>query len=180
MSRDRDPDGYDRLERRTSSFGERQAGNLADRPGRTLFKWFVSLLALVLAIGLLGQAIGFISLWGGEAQRITGPDNVRDQHTAIIGTWEDMISAAETACQVGDGGERTSVDPTLVEDTAIAYSSTFRNIRAEYNRRQQNLFEARLVGPKGYPRTVPFYRAAMPGPQNDWCKVARKLVRIHP
>lgn len=147
-------DGYERLGRRASGFAERQAGNLADKPGRTAAKWIAGLVVVILLLGAIGGITGLIGDWFGEGKRIVSPTNVREQHTAIIGNWEAMEAAASNACAAAESPSQAT-DPSLLERPQFAYEAQYKRIRAEYNRRQKNLFEGKLVGPKGYPRSAP-------------------------
>lgn len=147
-------DGRDRLEARAEAWADRHAGALADRPKRTLAKWFGGFLAVLLVLTIGFGALSWVLSWGGEAKRVTGVENVREQYATVIEDWQAMEAAAANACQAKDAA-REQGDPTIVESPSLAYDSQYRRIVVDYNRRQANLFEARLVGPKGYPRVAP-------------------------
>lgn len=149
-----DRDGYDRLDSRVDSWGNRQAGNLADRPGRTIAKWFFGIVGVILALSVFFGAIGFVAGWFDTGRDIVSPANVKAQYHAVIEDWQGMEAAAANACQAKEAA-RNQDDPTLVEHPELAYNAQYRHIRVDYNRRQQNLFEAKHVGPKGYPRNAP-------------------------
>ncbi|MCL2089872.1 MAG: hypothetical protein FWH11_01380 [Micrococcales bacterium] len=125
-------------------------------------KWGTAGLALVVALGF---ALG----WFGRMVDVVAPDNVTEQHRAIIQDWQTMTTAAANACQAQTAGTNPA-SPTLVEDPAMAYAATFRSIAADYNRRQANVFEARVAGPAGYPDSV-----AVPSGDVDWCAVVVSL-----
>lgn len=133
---------------------------------------FAKLVGTVMVLSLVFGVLGWIGGWWSEAKRVTGVENVTTQYQVVIDDWESLISEAENAC----GASKVSVNgdsPTFVEDPALAYEAKFRSTRTDYNRRMQNIFEARLVGPRGYPRTVP----ALP---TNWCDAADQLSLIHP
>lgn len=147
-------DGRQRLEDRADEWLDRQAGALADKPRRTIGKAAALVVAAVLLIVVAFSVLGWVGSWGGEAKRVASPDNVRAQYAVVIGDWQAMEAAAGNACQAktSNGG---SDDPTLVESPDFAYAAQFRKIAADYNAHQADIFKARLVGPKGYPRTAP-------------------------
>lgn len=166
-------DGFDRLADRTESYLDRKAGQLADHPWLTAIKW----LLIVLVLALVFSGIGWLSGWFGEAKQVTGPANVSTQYAGVIQDWQDMISATQNACSAQQAAKSDS-DPTLVEDPSVAYAATYRRIRSDFNRRQQNIFEAEKVGPRGYPRVVePFAQESENPP--DWCGVTRQLEKLH-
>lgn len=124
----------------------------------------VAVLALVVALPLLFG-------WLNASRDIVSASNVKRQHTAIIQDWESMVSAAENACSVVKAGvDSNPNDATLVESPVLAYEATFRRIRASYERKMQNLFEAQLVAPSGYPTRVPH--------NEDWCQLAEEMNAI--
>ncbi len=107
-------------------------------------RWLVTVLGIVLVFVAGFGVVTWISGWGGEAARITGPDNVREQNTAILDAWESLQATAGNVCSAGNA-VRGDASPTLVEDPAFAYEATYRRIKATYDRRMSNLFEARAV-----------------------------------
>jgi len=130
-----------------SGWGERadrEAVGFERRPWRTAGRWFATVLGIVLVLGAGFGLVAWISGWGGEAARITGPDNVREQNTAILDAWESLQATAGNVCSVRNA-TRGDASPTLVEDPAFAYEATYRRIKATYDRRMSNLFEARAV-----------------------------------
>lgn len=147
-------DGQDRLEARAQAWADRQAGSFADRPKRTLAKWLGGLLVLIVVFAIGFGALSWVLSWGGEAKRVTGVENVREQYATVIEDWQAMQAAAENACQAASATQSQG-DPTIIEAPSLAYDAQYRRIAVDFNRRQANLFEARLVGPKGYPRTAP-------------------------
>lgn len=136
------------------SRSDKAYSDFTNKPYKTGFKWFFIICAVFLGLWLIGSIFGFIGSWGNEGKRIVSPTNVREQHTAIIEDYEAMEAAAENACS-GTNSKKDEDDPSLVEKPDFAYAALYRKIRVEYNRRQKNLFEAKLVGPKGYPRSAP-------------------------
>lgn len=134
------PDGWDRLERRA----EREAGSLADRPGRTVVKWLIALAVLVLVSSAIFGVVSWISSWGGEAKRLTGPEHSREQVTAVLQDWNELQASAGNVCQAGEGRGGAS-DPTLIEHPEFAYAAQYRRIAADYSRRMSNFFEAAVT-----------------------------------
>lgn len=122
-------------------------------------------LAAIVALTVAGWGLG----WFNRGVEIVSVKNVEKQHYQIINDWEALQAAAVNACAATDS-ETNSKSPTLVESTGLAYEATYRNIAVEYNRRQQNLFEAKIAGPSGYPREAPKTDAS-----TDWCELAESL-----
>lgn len=117
-----------------------RASEFERRPWRTSFKWGAAFLALVFCLGIVWGVLSWASSWGGEAKRITGPDNSREQTTAVLADWRGLQAAAGNACDAKTNAGTDS--PTLVEDPTLAYRATYRRIKADYDRRMGNLFEA--------------------------------------
>ena len=134
-----------------------------------------TVLGIVIALTVVFGILGLANDWFNEGRRIVGPENVSAQHRAIIGDYEGMISAAQNACNAEDGAKRSQDDPTFVEDPAAAYAASFYRIREDYQRRQKNLFEAKLVGPSGYPTNVENKLN-----KESWCEYADTLIALNP
>jgi hypothetical protein len=154
-------DGQKLLEERGSDLLDRQARNLADRPRRTLVKWAVIFVVGILVLGGVGGCVAWVSSWGGEARRLTGPRHSEQQVTAVLRAWTGLEAAAGNAC-AAKNSPPDSRGPTLVEDPELAYSSKYREIKADYDRMMNNFFEAAVTrnlpipaGLKGYPRRAP-------------------------
>lgn len=174
-----DRSGFDRLGERIEDRADKTAGNLADsrHPVLKVIVWGAGILAILFVVNAIG---GFISI-GGEAiketQRVLSIKNVREQRTAIIQDWQDLLVATGNAC----GASRkppSEQSPTFVEGPEFAYAATARKARVDYNRRQNNLFEAEKVGPPGYPSTVPD-GPQMDSAEPDWCEIAAHLHEVH-
>lgn len=167
-----DKDGRERLADRGSQFVDRQAGKLADHPNSTLVKWALGIVAVIVVLSIIGGILSFAGAWGGAAKRIVSPPNVEAQYHAVIEDWQSLLASAENACDAKQS-KTDENSPTFVGgDPSLAYAQTYRKTVIDYNQRQHNLFEAKLVGPKGYPRTIPAYG-------DQWCSVASKLRAIH-
>lgn len=153
--------GFDRLGQRGGDYADRQAGNLADNPRRTLIRWGLALLALVAVLWVGGCALGFIGDWGNEAKRTVGVKNSREQTTAVLDDWTSMEAAAGNACQAASSKGSTN-DPLIIEKPEFAYAAKYRDIKRDYDRRMGNFFEARNVrnvpipgALHGYPQRAP-------------------------
>lgn len=146
--------GFDRLEKKSTDWADREAGRLADRPVRTFGKWAAITLAGVLAATLFFGAIGFVAGWFNTGVDIVRPANVKEQYAQVIQSYKALEVAAQNVC-AAKGVKPDPNSPTLLEDPNFAYVATYNNIKVDYNRRQNNIFEAKLVGPKGYPRNAP-------------------------
>jgi hypothetical protein len=113
--------------------------------------WSLSgIVAIILTVGALNFAFG----WIGAATDVVSPANVKEQYAAVIEDWNAMEVAAENACGAANA-EDSKQGPTFLEDPAFAYKAQYRHISVDYNRRQNNFFEAQKVGPGGYPAVAP-------------------------
>lgn len=140
---------------------DRAYSDLTERPKRTVLKWVAVVVAIVLAIGLVGGCVSWIGGYGQEAKRVTGVENVRDQNTRVIELWQGMEAAAANACGAQSASKEDG-DPTLIEDPALAYKATYRTQRAEYNRRMANLYEAQAVRGLPLPSNLRSYPEVAP------------------
>lgn len=150
-----------------------------ERGGATLN--VIGAIALVVVaffvIGIVSGVINFGAEALHETQRVLSVKNIREQRTAIIQDWQDLLVATGNACEAVNNPPSAN-SPTLVESPAMAYAATARKARVDYNRRQHNLFEAEEVGPPGYPETIPD-GPAMDAFKPNWCKIAADLHRTH-
>jgi hypothetical protein len=135
---------------------ERALRDARRRPFRTVMKIFVLIGAIFLALSLFLAVTGLLGGWIGAGKDIVSPTNVKEQHRAVIEEYEALRAAAVNACNAANAAD---IDATLVEDPAFAYKAQYERISISYNRRQKNLFEADLVGPRGYPDEAPPLRA---------------------
>lgn len=133
--------------------------------GRIIF----AVIALFLVLGVVGAGCRVVGGYTREAERVISVDNVKEQWDAIITDWQSMQTAADNACNAQQMAKNED-SPTLVEDPALAYKATYRQIVVDYNQRQANLFKASKVGPPGYPKRVPVV-----GPNDDFCEVSDYL-----
>jgi hypothetical protein len=131
-------------EDRWNSRADRAADDFTNRPFRTGGKWLAILIGLSLTLAIVFGAVNWVSGWGGEAKRVTGVENVREQNTVILDTYEGMEAAACNALQAEQASSAEG-DPTLVESPALAYNAKYRDLAREYDRRMNNLFEAQAV-----------------------------------
>lgn len=145
MATDRDPmQGRRRLGERAEGFADRQAEAFSDRPKRTALKWFLGLLAVIAVVGIIGGVFGLFGAWFGETKRLAGPQHSREQVTAVLDLSTSMEATAGNVC--GAVNSRSTQDsPTLVEDPAFAYKAMYRKLKAEYDRRMGNFFEAAVT-----------------------------------
>lgn len=143
------------------------------RTGLKITLWFIG---GVLFLSLVFGIIGFTQGWFRAATDIVSPDNVKRQHAQVIGKYEDLIAAADNTCTVQEAGESEVTDrsATFVESPTLAYEATFRSIVADYNASVDNLFEAGIVAPPGYPESVDLKSLDT----TDWCTVSDQLINL--
>jgi hypothetical protein len=155
----------------------READRFTDHPVRTILKWFVGFAVLLLILGQVTGVVRVAGLWGDEAARVVSPANVKEQYSAVIGDWQDLMVAADNVCAAQQATPEEG-DPTITESPVVSYQAIYRSVRADYNSHQLDIFEAGKVGPPGYPKSVPVY-SDLEGPDGDWCKISERLRAIH-
>jgi hypothetical protein len=146
---------------RGDEFWEDRYERASQDPLREALKWAMGIIAFIVVVSVVWGLISWVGSWGNEAKRITSPQNVREQNTAIVGDYEAMDAAAANAC-----GAKSAVagesDPTLVEDPAFAYKAQYRRIRVDYNRRMANLYEAQAIRHLPLPSNLRSYPQVAP------------------
>lgn len=140
---------------------DREADRFAQHPWRSAFRWWMALLAVIVVVAVTWGIVSWVGSWGGTAKRLTGPAHSEQQVTAVLNDWTSMQAAAANVCQVRDS-QRDRRDPTIVERPEFAYAAQYRQIKADYDRRMANFFEAAVTrhlpipaGLRGYPREAP-------------------------
>lgn len=142
--------GNDRL---WESRADREYDRFTAHPFRRAFAYLVALALVGLVIAAVVAGAGWVGSWGEEAGRVTGVENTRAQTTAILAAENNMIAAATIACGV-ETAEKRDGDPTLTEDPLVAYRANYARIKADYDRRMSNLFEAYATAKNPLPGTI--------------------------
>lgn len=132
-----------------------------------------ALVGVALAASLTGCSVagGYVE----KGKKVVGADNMEDQYNRVITDYNSLQTSADNACAAQGDEKKDDSDPVLVEGPALAYAATYRKIWVDYNTRMNNIFEAGLVGPPGYPRRIPNFTA---GTKTDFCSVSDKLVEL--
>lgn len=125
-----------------------------DAPLRSSIRWGVGAAAVIGVLILVAIVLSFVLGWIGKAAEVAGPENVSTQYHQVIQDWNAMEAAAGNYCSAKNSKPGPN-SPELVEDPAFAYAAQYRHITVDYNERQNNIFEAGVVGPSGYPRQAP-------------------------
>lgn len=127
--------------------------------------------ALVVCLWIGGCAIGVVGSWGDKEKDIVGADHSDAQVTAVLDDWTNLQASASNYCDAKDSVSGDD-DPQLVEKPGLAYAGAYRRTKADYDRRQNNFFEAYQTrhipipgGLRGLPKTAPTLREA----QDKWC-----------
>jgi hypothetical protein len=131
-----------------------RGNELERRPWSTSVKWGLGVIAAIVVLSVAYIPAHFALGWFSTAANVAGPGNVTEQFHAVIGDWNAMQAAAGNYCQAKDTPQGPN-SPALVEDPAFAYAAQYRHITVDYNERQNNIFEAGVVGPNGYPKNAP-------------------------
>lgn len=133
---------------------DREADRFEQKPVGTTIRWGIVLIFVCTVLIVVGGVAHFALGWLGAAADVAGPDNVKTQYATVIEDWNAMEVAAQNAC-AAENTPDSKQGPTFLEDPSFAYAAQYRHITVDYNRRQNNLFEAKVVGPGGYPRVAP-------------------------
>jgi hypothetical protein len=136
-------------------------------------KAIFGIIAGIVAVGVIVLLLGLGFGWFSKGVETVSAPHVQAQYNLVIQDWNALTTAADNAC-AAQGGSANSNGPTLVESPALAYQATYRNIRTEYNSAWQNIFDAKLVGPRGYPHNVPNFSEAT-GAKPNFCSVSQQL-----
>ena len=123
------------------------------------------LVLLVVAFTALGLVFG----WIGGAASVASVDNVKAQYQFAYQDLNSLKATAANACQQREFLADPSISPD--EKTAdrahlSAYEQNYVRIKAEYDARVQNVFQAKLVKPSDVPLEAPTLaeaEAAVPG-----------------
>lgn len=124
-------------------------------------KAFFAVVGVVLAVAAVFAVIGLAAGWFSGTANLASFEHSKTQTTAVLDDWTRMEATAGNVCGITEGA-RSDDDPTLVEDPSFAYSATYRSIKADYDRRMNNLFEAAVTRQlplpaaiRGYPKIAP-------------------------
>lgn len=112
------------------------------------------IIGIIVVLAVVGTITSFVGGWFNADKAVFEPANVTKQYHFVISEYKNMEQQAEIVCEVQEKGS-TESSPTFLENPAQAYASKYRQTESEYNTRQNNFFESKEVGPKGYPRNAP-------------------------
>lgn len=129
-----------------------------------------------LAAVLLFTALGFGLGWFKTGVGVVSAENVKKQHTKVIGQYNDMIAAAQNACsvQTSVSGTKTGKDALVLESPLAAREATFRTLISKYSATVDNPFEGAIVVPDGYPSSADLSDLDT----SDWCTVDTQLKEL--
>jgi hypothetical protein len=130
--------------------------SFSEHPVRKVLKWLAIGVVAILLLGAATGVAGWIGGWWHKAAEVTGAENTDTQFTALYTDIESMKAAAANTCAAKDAKAGPN-SPTLLEDPSFAYAAKYRSIAADYNRRFENIFEAKalIVKPSDLPREAP-------------------------
>ena len=133
-------------------------------------KFTIAIVAMLAGVLLIVGS--FAANWFFFAADKAAPENVQQQHTEVIDSFNGIINAADNACAIqGSSADDSDRDPTLVENPDAAYVSTFNNAVQSYNDKVDNLFRAGIVRPAGYPDHI----STSELDTTDWCTVSSQV-----
>lgn len=144
------------MSRRGDELWEERYDRFSEAPVRSTAKVVGLIVAGVVTLALVFGVIGWIGGWFNKAAEVTGAENTDAQFTALYDDIESMRATAGNVCAATQAPESAN-SPTFLEGPEFAYAAKYRQIEADYNRRFENLFEAKglLVKPPDLPRRAP-------------------------
>lgn len=131
------------------------------RPDRTLtrviLRWTIYAAFVIVAIGLVSGAAGWISGWASEPGRVTGVDNVRAQWQFAYDYDADLRAIAQQVCNAEVMVENATSDAALEQrqSQVLAYQNNYERVRSEYDGRLRDAFRAKYVAPDDVPDKAP-------------------------
>lgn len=111
-------------------------------PGWVTLKWAFGIFAIVAALIVAGGIFGWWFDWGAKVGEVTGAQNTDAQFTALQDDYQSEIAAVQNYCAARDSDQGSTDGNVIVETPAFAYRARVLSIIADYNRRQDNWFEA--------------------------------------
>lgn len=139
---------------------------------------------LLLAAGLLCGAALFLSgcsvaqSYVDKVEEKLSADSVEKLWDGLYKDWNALNTTAANACLAQDAVDNGESGPVLVENGAMAYIATYRNVVQHYNASQQNLFEGKALGPPDLPKAIPVWPETV-GADPDFCTVTTKLADLY-
>lgn len=131
---------------------EKRAQNAEDKftahPVRYAGKWFLAFIALCAVVGIIFGVVSWVGSWGSTVARVSGAGNTEAQANYLFQAHNSLKAIAANVCGVVNAKKGES-DPTLIEDPAFAYKAQYRDLKAQYDSRMDNFFQANLV--RNYP-----------------------------
>lgn len=124
-----------------------RADEFEARPLRTAFKWLLGVALLLLLVMAILTPFNAGFAWLQEGARIAGPDNSREQTTAVLDDEKGMVAQAGNVCDIDRAGNTASPnDPQIVGGSPrFQYAALYRRLKADYDRRMANFFEANVT-----------------------------------
>lgn len=109
---------------------------------------YVTVIGALLAIFLVYiflALVGVVGNYGQEAKRTIDVPNNRQQTTSVLDDENSMIAAAQNYCDARDEAKQQTNgdDPVILGADASSQRLTYNRLKADYDRRMSNFFEAR-------------------------------------
>lgn len=111
----------------------------------------------VIVISIILGAIGYASGWIGEAGRVTGVENVREQWRFAYDYDEDLRAIAVSHCAAVETAEGET-DPDIGaqrNSQTLAIEQNYARVAGDYNAALRDKFRAGLVAPPDVPERAP-------------------------
>ncbi len=119
--------------------------------------WIFWLIGIVVLIGAVVGTINFVGGWASQPARIYGVENVREQWRFAYEYNESLSAIQDQYCTAS----RAVADSVDAEERSqrssqrIAIENNYNRVKAQYDARLRNAFEAGLVAPADVPRRAP-------------------------
>lgn len=147
------------MSRRT--FGDMERDNYAHEVGwferQTPLGLIAKSVGLVLVLSLVFGGIGFVAGWFKTGADVVSPENVKKQWEFAYTYDKSLTAAANNWCTakkleskaIGDDAKNERMSQTTARE------STYNNIKAAFDAKLANAFEAKLVKPNDVPDHAP-------------------------
>jgi hypothetical protein len=137
-------------------------GDVADS-----MKWGCAIIVVIAALSLIGVYAHFALGWLAEPARVIGVDNTRQQWAFAYQYDESLHTIANQYCTAATAvAQSDPVTKPQRESQRIAIENNYNRVRAEYDAKLRDAFQAKLVKPPDVPDRAP----ALQENVARWCR----------
>lgn len=122
----------------------------------------IKYLLLLVLIGTLFTIGGFVFHWFGTAAHVISPENVKQQYALAFQDYNSLKATAVNVCGVVSAEKLLTPGSDAWnqrESQRLAYEQNYARIKAQYEARMSDIFQAKKVKPAELPFTAPTLQA---------------------